>query len=137
MLFENMLVVVINDYLLFQAFFFHHCPQLNSNVCPHCMISFVGIFLWEKSKLLEQSALIMVSVLSKLSNSELIYSLFLLSEGQNALILNRKMHDNVLRLVNRRYSVIRYKMDTNSLIVFISDVNCKIKCSIVFSQKSR
>ena len=76
----------------------------------------------------------MVSVLSKLSNSELIYSFFfLLSQGQNALILSRKMHDNVLRLVNRRYSVIRYKMDTNSLIVFISDLNCKIKCSIVFS----
>ena len=75
----------------------------------------------------------MVSVLSKLSNSELIYSLFLLSEGQNALILSRKMHGNVLRLVNRRYSVIRYKMDTNSLIVFISDPNCKIKCSIAFS----
>ena len=75
----------------------------------------------------------MVSVLSKLSNSELIYSFFLLSQGQNALILSRKMHDNVLRLVNRRYSVIRYKMDTNSLIVFISDLNYKIKCSIVFS----
>ena len=75
----------------------------------------------------------MVSVLSKLSNSELIYSFFLLSQGQNVLILSRKMHDNVLRLVNRRYSVIRYKMDTNSLIVFIIDLNCKIKCSIVFS----